>query len=83
MPNEQPRFRVGQAVRIIACANNMPEHVGKVGAVRPAHPSAATVRVYLGPGICQATAVEAVQDTLSEEIKPRRYRIRVGRGKYI
>jgi hypothetical protein len=59
---EQHRpFRAGQRVRIVACPQGHPDHVGRVGTVAPRHTNA-PFRVYVGTGICRPTAVEPVDE---------------------
>jgi hypothetical protein len=69
----EPRstLRSGQHVRIIECPQNHPEHVGQLGTVASLNRVAATVRVYVGSGICQATAVESVAEEMpSDRVRP-------------
>ena len=61
------RYERGQLVKIINCPQNHPEHVGQVGTVSPNQRMSATVRVYVGTGICQAKEVEAVNEGLPQE----------------
>jgi hypothetical protein len=51
-------FRNGQQVRIIACPQNHPDHVGQVGTVAQKGKKTTTIRILVGMGICQATAAE-------------------------
>ena len=59
---QQGTFRTGTPVRIIACPQNHPEHVGQVGTVAPDKRQVGVTRVYVGLGICQAAAVEIVDE---------------------
>jgi hypothetical protein len=67
-------FRSGQQVRIIACPQDHPDHVGQVGTVFQRYNRTTTIRVHVGTGICQATAVEAVPvETPPPVKKPNRW----------
>jgi len=76
MANEDaPAFHVGQLVKIITCAHDLPAHMGQVGILgsRPSKTSHFTV--YVGLGICQATEVEPVakDPSVEEADKPIRH----------
>jgi hypothetical protein len=61
MTTAEPQvFRYGQRVRITVCPQNHPDHVGQVGTVAQKYTKTAFIRVYVGTGICRATAVEVV-----------------------
>jgi hypothetical protein len=61
MATTEPQvFRYGQQVRITVCPQNHPDHVGQVGTVAQRYKKTAFIRVHIGTGICQATAVELV-----------------------
>jgi ribosomal protein L21E len=62
MTSQQQPFRSGQHVRIIACPQNHPDHQGQVGTVSRPNKRTATIRVYVGVGICNATVVEPVTE---------------------
>ena len=57
----QGAFTCGQPVRILACPQNHPDHMGHVGTFAPTGKNTAAMRVYVGMGICQATAIEPVR----------------------
>jgi hypothetical protein len=54
------RAHTGQTVRIIACPQQHPDHVGQVGEVVTTTRHART-RVYVGNGICQASLIEVME----------------------
>jgi hypothetical protein len=61
MATTEPQvFRYGQQVRIVACPQNHPDHVGQVGTVAQKGKATTTIRVHVGIGICRATVVEMV-----------------------
>lgn len=62
---EPQAYRHGQHVRITECPQNHPDHVGQVGTVATHNTMRAALRVYVGMGICQATAVEPVDEPAS------------------
>ena len=60
----------GQRVRILACPDNLVQHVGQVGTVVSTRLD--KVRIYVNAGVCRATAVaplsgEAVGSVGSED----------------
>jgi hypothetical protein len=64
MATMEPRssLRSGQQVRIIECPQNHPNHVGQVGTVDRNRGRVPGTRVHVGIGICQAAAVELVDE---------------------
>jgi hypothetical protein len=64
MATTEPRstLRSGQQVRITACPQHNPDHLGQVGIVARTNKRTPIVSVYVGIGICQARAVEPVTE---------------------
>ena len=62
-------FHSGQQVKIITCPHNHPLHAGHVGTVAPQRKNSVGRRVYVGAGICQATALELVSEEPNERGK--------------
>jgi hypothetical protein len=60
MVKRKPDSPYGKTVKIITCANDLPEHTGKTGALQGTRPKGGLFRVYIGPGICQAIEVAFV-----------------------
>jgi len=58
----QGTFTPGQPVRIITCPQNHPDHMGQVGTFALTGRNSPIMRVYVGMGICQATAIESVRE---------------------
>ncbi len=67
------KFRKGQQVKIIICRQQDPRHTGQVGTVAAGQIRSGLLRVYVNNGICQATEVEAVDETPSKAPLKRPY----------